>query len=70
VKRGGQRPFGLPGVSQGRGVGSTVDRRSPKPDVGVRIPPPLPVLLAAEGGEKKRSLSAHQKIGRDLWPKR
>jgi putative endonuclease len=25
-----------------RGVGSTVDRRSPKPDVGVRIPPPLP----------------------------
>ena len=26
-----------------RGVGLTVDQRSPKPRVGVRIPPPLPV---------------------------
>src|SRR5450432_234457 len=25
-----------------RGVGLTVDQRSPKPRVGVRIPPPLP----------------------------
>src|ERR1700735_1079010 len=37
-----------------RGVGSTVDHRSPKPRVGVRIPPPLPVScgerVAAGGG--------------------
>ncbi len=31
-----------------RGVGSTVDHRSPKPRVGVRIPPPLPAFWAAE----------------------
>ena len=32
-----------------RGVGSTVDHRSPKPRVGVRIPPPLPLRQPMAG---------------------
>jgi preprotein translocase subunit SecE len=33
------------GLTRNRGVGSTVNRRSPKPFLGVRIPPPLPNAL-------------------------
>ena len=42
-----------------RGVGLTADRRSPKPDVGVRIPPPLPSCSlkkkASQGGRSQKA---------------
>ncbi len=48
---------GRQAVMELRGVGSTVDHRSPKPRVGVRIPPPLPVwqLEAGAGSMTERA---------------
>ena len=52
-----------------RGVGLTADQRSPKPRVGVRIPPPLPVhsRLADPGSEaawKVTNFSRMRRLGR------
>src|ERR1039457_710861 len=45
---------GWPPVAGGlrpRGVGLTADQRSPKPRVGVRIPPPLPTIPHTVGSK-------------------
>src|ERR1022692_619107 len=40
-----------------RGVGLTADQRSPKPRVGVRIPPPLPTTPYTIGTEQGRNMA-------------
>ena len=53
-----------------RGVGSTVDQRSPKPRVGVRIPPPLPdESMATMAKEATESVSGAVEAVKN-WPQR
>src|ERR1017187_1175721 len=53
----------LNGGVRHRGVGLTADQRSPKPRVGVRIPPPLPTPRIQLGGRgKDNSMAADVKV--------